>query len=99
MSETDAMNLGGANSRALTGLNPTTSVPADKQGMENDVTPSKGTETAEQVAARWPGSRRRRRRPAPPDVAQQHEAAPADIEIELKLVVDPDRLAEFNETP
>jgi triphosphatase len=99
MSETDAMNLGGANSRALTGLNPTTSVPADKQGMENDVTPSKGTETAEQVADQAPAARRPRRRPAPPDVAQQHEAAPADIEIELKLVVDPDRLAEFNETP
>ncbi len=99
MSETDAMNLGGANARALTGLNPATSVPPDKKGMENDVTPAKGLETAEQVADQQPAARRLRRRPAPPDIAQQHEAAPADTEIELKLVVDPDRLAEFNEAP
>ena len=97
MSETDAMNLGGANARVLTGLNPTTSVPSDKQGMENDVTPSKASETAERPDAPVPETGRPRRRPAPPDIAQQHEAAPADTEIELKLVVDPDRLADFNE--
>ena len=99
MSETDAMNLGGATARVLTGLNPTTSVPSDKRGMENDVTPSKASETAEHSDAPVPQTGRPRRRPAPPDIAQQHEAAPADTEIELKLVVDSDRLAEFNEAP
>jgi inorganic triphosphatase YgiF len=99
MSETDAMNLGGVNVRASTGLNPTNSVPPDKQGMENDVMTGKEPETAEQVAARAPATTRLRRGPAPSDLAQQHEAAPADSEIELKLVVDPDRLAEFNEAP
>jgi triphosphatase len=99
MSETDAMNLGSVNVRALTGLNPTNSVPSDKQGMENDIITGKEPETAEQVAAQAPATTRPRRRPAPSDVAQQHEAAPPDSEIELKLVVDPDRLAEFNDAP
>jgi inorganic triphosphatase YgiF len=99
MSETDAMNLGGANARALTGLNPATPVPSDKKGMENDVNASKEPEAAQGIAAEAPAAKPLRRRPAPSGVAGLHEAAPADVEIELKLVVDPDRLAEFNEAP
>src|SRR5579883_2132158 len=99
MSETDAIKLGGADARALTGLNPANPVPSDKQGMENDVTPSKPSETTDPADAPAAAANRPRRRPTPSDVVWQHEAAPADTEIELKLVVDPDRLAEFNRTP
>jgi triphosphatase len=99
MSETDAMNLGGANARALTKLNPTNSVSSDKKGMENDVVAGKEPETAEQAGAQPPAARRPRRRPVPPDVAQLHEAPPSDTEIELKLVVAPEQLADFNEAP
>src|SRR5579871_1767923 len=99
MSETDAIKLGGADARALTGLNPANPVPSDKQGMENDVTPSKPSETTDPADAPTAAANRPRRRPPPSDVVWQHEAAPADTEIELKLVVDPDRLAEFNRTP
>jgi triphosphatase len=99
MSETDAMNLGGANARALTGLNPATPVSSDKRGMESDVISGKEPETAEQVGAQAPSTRRSRRGPVAPGIAQQHEAAPSDTEIELKLVVDPERLVDFNETP
>ena len=99
MSETDAIKLGGANARALTGLNPANPVPSDKQGMENDVTMSKPLETTDRADAPAAAANRPRRRPTPSDVVRQHEAAPADTEIELKLVVEPDRLAEFNQTP
>ncbi len=99
MSETDAIKLGAANARALTGLNPANPVPSDKQGMDDGVTTSKPSETTEPADAPAAAAKRPRRRPTPSDVVRQHEAAPADTEIELKLVVDPDRLAEFNETP
>jgi triphosphatase len=99
MSETDAMNLGGANAHALTRLNPANADPSDKKGMESDVIAGKESETAERVGAQAPATRRPRRRPARSDLSEQHEAAPSDIEIELKLVVDPEHLADFNETP
>ena len=99
MSETDAIKLGGANVRSLTGLNPATPVPTDSRGMENDITAIKGSDVAERAEAPGPAAQRPRRRAAAPEIAQQHEAAPADVEIELKLVVEPDRLAEFNEAP
>ncbi|WP_024514057.1 CYTH and CHAD domain-containing protein [Bradyrhizobium sp. Tv2a-2] len=97
MSETDATNLGGADARALTGLNPANAVPSDKRGMESDVAAGKESEIAEQTGPPAPGTRRPRRKPVAPDVAEQHEAAPSDTEIELKLVVDPEQLAGFNE--
>ncbi len=99
MSETDAIKLGGANARALTGLNPANPVPSDKQGMDDGVTTNKPSETTEPADAPAAAAKRPRRRPTPSDVVRQHDAAPADTEIELKLIVDPDRLAEFNETP
>jgi inorganic triphosphatase YgiF len=99
MSETDSVNLGGANSRALTGLNPADPVPSDKRRMARDVAAGGESETVEQVGAQAPATKRSRRRPAAPDFIEQHEAAPSDTEIELKLVVDPEQLAGFNEAP
>jgi inorganic triphosphatase YgiF len=99
MSETDAMNRGGANAHALTPVNPATSIPSDKKAMENDVTTGKEQESAERFGAEGLPARRPRRRPVAANGAVQHEAAPSDTEIELKLVVDPAHLAEFNELP
>ena len=58
MSETDAMNLGGANAHALTRLNPANADPSDKKGMEGDVIAGKESETAERVGAQAPATRR-----------------------------------------
>ena len=98
MPETDAMNLG-ANARVSNRLTPATSVPSDKKGMENDATTGKEPETAERLAVQTPAAKPPRHRSVPSAVVQQHEATPAETEIELKLVVNPDRLAEFNEAP
>jgi len=95
MSETDAMKVGGASAHAATGLNP---VQPDKKVSESTVPAGKEPEIGEQVAD-VPAAKRSRRRPAPSDISHQHEAAPSDAEIELKLLVDPERLADFNEVP
>lgn len=96
MSETDAMNLGGANAHAVTGLN---AVQPDKKVGESAVAAGKEPEIAQPVDAEAPAAKRSRRRPVPSDISQQHEAAPSDTEIELKLLVDSERLADFNEAP
>src|SRR5271166_473245 len=96
MSETDAMKLGGARAHAVTGLNP---VPPDKKGAENTVVAGKALEAPEHPESETPAAKRSRQKPVPSDLSQLHEAAPSDTEIELKLLVDPERLADFNEAP
>jgi inorganic triphosphatase YgiF len=107
MSETDAINLGSDNLRAVGGPNDANPVPQEQKGTEKSVASSKEQEAADsgatvrgESAATAGVAKRPRRKAAVPETAQpEHAAPPPDSEIELKLLVDPDRLSDFNEAP
>src|ERR1700739_2639694 len=106
MSETDAMNLGRENLRAVGRPKDTNKdtnpVPPDRKGTENTVTSNREQEPADPNATTRAGSaatpgvaKRSRHKAAPSEAAQPDRAGPPpDGEIELKLLVDPDRLAD-----
>lgn len=95
MSETEAMKLGGAIAHATNGLTPAPRARLPEGAVVAGTEPG-AAEPTDVVA---PAAKRARRQPHTPETAASYEAMPADIEIELKLVVDPDRLADFNEAP
>ena len=98
MSETDATAKAGGNTRADAG-HKRSPAPQDATKNENIVVFARRdrAEPASEGTASTDAS-------APHDVAPPTEAAaavalPPNVEIELKLLVDPDRLSDFNDAP
>jgi triphosphatase len=106
MSETDAIGLAGENLRGTSGLDQDAAPSPRKKRTKKSVASAVTQDTAE-VPSEQPTSTEARALAEPSlhgnataaDVATPNGAAPRGSEFELKLLVDPERLADFNEAP
>ncbi|WP_407178428.1 CHAD domain-containing protein [Bradyrhizobium sp. STM 3562] len=104
MPENDAMALAGEGLRAVTGLQDHASPPASRRQTRKSATsatkqdaaelPVEELTSSEATPAQTPA-----RTEAASDASSPNAAAPRGSEFELKLLVDSDRLADFNDAP